>query len=134
MSYSSRNGDLDTGRVWAEALDVISTLVGLQAYETWFVPMRLDTMDAGKATIDCPSRFFADFVSEHHRERVAYALKKVVGTEPAVEFVSSNDSHEELINRKQLITVPRPKSPAKPPRRFSSTLGSRLNPSRIATP
>jgi chromosomal replication initiator protein len=125
MSYSSRNGDLDLGRVWAEALDVISTLVGLQAYETWFVPMQLDAIDSDKVTIDCPSRFFADFVSEHHRERVAYALKKVIGTEPLVEFVSTNESHEELINRKQI--APPPRRP-KPPRRFSSSLGAKLNP------
>ena len=128
MSYSSRNGDLDLGRVWAEALDVISTMVGLQAYETWFVPMQLDAIDSDKITIDCPSRFFADFVSEHHRERVAYALKKVIGTEPMVEFVSTNESHEDLINRKQIVPTPRPPRRPKPQRRFSSSLGGKLNP------
>ena len=126
MSYSSRNGDLDLGRVWAEALDVISTLVGLQAYETWFAPMQLDAIDSDKVTIECPSRFFADFVSEHHREKVAYALKKVIGTEPGVEFVSSNQSHEELINRKQNAPMPRPPRRPKPPRTFSSGLGRKL--------
>jgi len=124
MSYSSSNGDLDLGRVWAEALDVIGTLVGLQAYETWFLPMQLESLDSDKVTIDCPSRFFADFVSEHHRERVAYALKKVIGTEPAVEFASSTDSHEELIKRKQ---IPPPRRP-KPPRTFSGGFGTKLIP------
>jgi len=124
MSYSSRNGDLDLGRVWAEALDVIGTLVGLQAYETWFLPMQLESFDSDKVTIDCPSRFFADFVSEHHRERVAYALKKVIGTEPGVEFVSSTDSHEELIKRKQIAPPRRPK----PPRTFSGGFSTKLIP------
>jgi chromosomal replication initiator protein len=124
MSYSSSNGDLDLGRVWAEALDVIGTLVGLQAYETWFLPMQLESLDSDKVTVDCPSRFFADFVSEHHRERVAYALKKVIGTEPAVEFVSTTDSHEELINRKHIAPPPRPK----PPRTFSGGFSTKLIP------
>jgi chromosomal replication initiator protein len=128
MSYSSQNGEVDLGRLWAEALDVINTLVGLQAYETWFLPMQLHSLDSEKVKIDCPSRFFADFVSEHHRERVSYALKKVIGTEPEVEFVSSNDSHEALINRKQTTPVPRPSRRAQAQRRFSNGLGAKLIP------
>jgi chromosomal replication initiator protein len=90
--------------------------------------MQLHSLETDKVTIDCPSRFFADFVSEHHRERVAYALKKVIGTEPAVEFISSTDSHEELIKRKQATPSPRPIPRPRPPRTFSGGFGTKLIP------
>jgi chromosomal replication initiator protein len=128
LSYYSGGGNWDLGRVWADALDVISTLVGLQAYETWFMPMQPETLDSDKVTIECPSRFFADFVSEHHREKVAYAFKKVLGTEPAVEFVSTTESHEALINRKQAMPAVRPERPPRPQRRSSYAFGGKLIP------
>jgi len=128
MSYSSQNGDLDLGRVWSEVLEVINTLVGLQAYETWFLPMEPVSLDSEKVTIDCPSRFFADFVSEHHRERVVYAFHKVVGAEPRVDFVSTNGSHEELINRKHSAPVPRPVRRPTLQRRPGTRVGERLTP------
>jgi chromosomal replication initiator protein len=99
-SYSSQSGDRDEGQIWADALNVINTLVSPQAYVTWFAPMDPISVEPDTVTINCPSKFFADFVSEHHRERIAYALGKVMGVEPKVEFVSANESHEELIRRK----------------------------------
>jgi len=72
------------------------------------------SVESDTVTINCPSKFFADFVSEHHRERIAYALNKVMGVEPRVAFVSTTESHEELIRRKP---------PARPPR---TSMGSQL--------
>jgi chromosomal replication initiator protein len=128
MSISSQNGDRDLGRVWSEVLSVVNTLVNTQAYDTWFLPMRPILLEAQRVTIDCPSKFFADFVSAHHRDKVAYAFRKITGTDPKVEFVCSNESHEELIHRKPPAPAPRPFPRPQPPRRSGVGVAERLNP------
>jgi len=131
MSYSSQNGDSDRLQVWTEVLSVVSTLVNTQAYDTWFVPMRPISIETDTVTIDCPSKFFADFVSAHHREKIVYALRKASGAEPKVEFVCSNESQEELINRRLAAPAQRPLLRQQPVRKATSNVGVKLNPRYI---
>lgn len=128
MSISSQDGDRALGRVWSEVLSVVNTLVNTQAYDTWFLPMRPVLLEAQRVTIDCPSKFFADFVSAHHRDKVAYAFRKITGTDPKVEFVCSNESQEELIHRKPPAPALRPLPRTQPQRRSGDGIAERLNP------
>jgi chromosomal replication initiator protein len=128
MSYSSQNGDRDDLQVWTEVLSVVSTLVNTQAYDTWFVPMRPISIEADAVTIDCPTKFFADFVTAHHREKIVYALRQVSGAEAKVDFVCTNESLEDLINRRSTASTDRPILRPHPQRRHTSNVGEKLNP------
>jgi chromosomal replication initiator protein len=128
MSISSQNGDRALHSVWSEVLSVVNTLVNTQAYDTWFLPMRPVTLETNRVTIDCPSRFFADFVSAHHRDKVAYAFRKITGTDPKVEFVCSNESQENLINRKPPTPALRPLPRSQSQRRPGAGAVDKLNP------
>jgi chromosomal replication initiator protein len=127
MSISSQNGERDRNRVWSGVLSVVNTLVNTQAYDTWFLPMRPIALECDSVTIDCPSKFFADFVSAHHREKIAYGFRKVLGAEPKVEFVCTNESHEELIHRKPAASTPRSLLRPQHLRRPGTGVGDRLN-------
>ena len=48
------------------------------------------------------------FAQQYHREKIAYGFRKIMGAEPKVEFVCTNESHEELIHRKPPAPTPRP--------------------------
>jgi chromosomal replication initiator protein len=127
MSISSQNGERDRDQVWSEVLSVVNTLVNTQAYDTWFLPMRPISLESDSVTIDCPSKFFADFVSAHHREKIAYGFSKITGAEPKVEFVCTNESHEDLIHRKPVAPTPRTLMRPQQVGRPVAGVGQRLN-------
>jgi chromosomal replication initiator protein len=87
MSVSSHGRNDD--RVWAQFLARVHTLVNRQTFETWFKPMRLNSIESNRVTIECPSKFFMDWVSEHHHEKITYAFRDALGCEPDVQLVNS---------------------------------------------
>jgi len=101
MSMSSHNGDSrDLGRIWSDFLASVSTLVNDQTFETWFKPMHLESVSSDAVTIRCPSKFFLDWVSEHHSDKIAYAFKEALGVELRIQFTNGNDGPGEFANRK----------------------------------
>ena len=97
MSVSSRQ---ENDHIWSGFLASVATLVNKQTFETWFKPMRLGTIEGSKAVIDCPSKFFVDWVSEHHTEKITFALRQVLGTEAQFLLQNANDAPPEFVPRK----------------------------------
>ncbi len=118
MSVSSHD------HVWSEFLASVSTLVNKQTFETWFKPMRLNNLDGSKVVLDCPNKFFVDWVSEHHADKIAFAMRQVLGTDVQVSLNNANDAPPEIAPRRaELISAPiAPKS------RRPALEGERLNP------
>ncbi len=124
MSTYSRDDGTDHAEIWSNFLTVASTLVTPQTLETWFAPLRLRSLDRERVVLDCPSRFFLEWVSEHHGDKITYGFHNVLGTEPKVEFVCTNDSHDEMIaQRSHAAAAFSPRPPRKPVYK-----GERLNP------
>ena len=94
MSVSSRD------HMWSEFLATVATLVNKQTFETWFKPMRLNTVDGSKVVLDCPNKFFVDWVSEHHAEKISFALRQVLGTDPQFSLNNANDAPPEILPRR----------------------------------
>ena len=125
MSVSSRQNGND--HVWSEFLASVATLVNKQTFETWFKPMRLNAVDGARVTIDCPSKFFVEWVSEHHSDKIQFALRQVIGVDPQVALQNANDAPPEISRR------PEPSAPAvsvNRPRRPPSE-GEKLNPKYV---
>jgi len=97
MSLSSRNADAD--RLWSDFLSHASTLVNEQTFKTWFAPLRLSNVDGERVRIECPSKFFLDWISEHHEDKIHYALRDVLGFAPVVEFVAGQPRAEDIALR-----------------------------------
>jgi len=97
MSVSSRQNGND--HLWSEFLASVATLVNKQTFETWFKPMRLCADDGARVTIDCPSKFFVEWVSEHHSDKIQFALRQVIGLDPQVALQNANDAPPEISRR-----------------------------------
>jgi chromosomal replication initiator protein len=101
MSVSSRD------HMWSEFLATVATLVNKQTFETWFKPMRLNNVDGSRVVLDCPNKFFVDWVSEHHAEKITFAMRQVLGTDPQVSLNNANDAPPEISPRR-VETAPTP--------------------------
>jgi len=128
MSVSSRQQEND--QIWSSFLASVATLVNKQTFETWFKPMRLGSVEGGKAVIDCPSKFFVDWVSEHHTDKITFALRSVLGTEAQFLLQNANDAPPEFVPRRLEVTPAAAAAAATRARRGQSE-SERLNPKYI---
>lgn len=126
MSISMPKDDKDLDRVWNEFLECINTMVSKQTIETWFKPMRLRSIKEDTVVLECPSKFFIDWVMEHHRDKITYALRKVIELEPDVRFINVNESPDEILS-KHLGATQQPVY-QQPPRKKPHYKGDQLNP------
>jgi len=124
MSVSSRQQDND--HIWSEFLASVATLVNKQTFETWFKPMRLGSVDASKAVIDCPSKFFVDWVSEHHADKIMFALRQVLGPDAQFMLQNANDAPPEFTRRPEANVAPQPQRA-----RRGQSESERLNPKYV---
>jgi chromosomal replication initiator protein len=69
--------------------------------------MRLYEVESQQVTIDCPSKFFLDWVSEHHGDKIAYAFRESLGIDPHIQFICTTESQDEFINRQPVTASPR---------------------------
>jgi chromosomal replication initiator protein len=100
-------------------------MVNNQTIETWFKPMHLVSINGTEIMIECPSKFFRDWVTEHHRDTITYALRNVLGVEPVLTFVNASDSPEEIFSKR--INIAHTPPPA-PRRKRANYNGDALNP------
>jgi len=125
MSISASSPSTDG--VWSEFLTRVSTLVTTQTLETWFKPMRLESIDDEKVCVECPSKFFMDWVEEHHRDKICYVFRDILGAELDVVFSNTADGSEDFVSRRPLGQPPPPPAPKK---RLSKA-SERLNPQYV---
>ena len=112
MSESSRN---DADRVWSEFLSCARTMVNEQTFKTWFMPLRLKSIEDGKVVVGCPSKFLLDWVTEHHEERIRYGFAQVLGQEVDVAFVAGASDPSEVAARIEAQRPrPVPQRPSRP--------------------
>jgi chromosomal replication initiator protein len=125
MSVSSRQQEND--QIWSEFLASVATLVNKQTFETWFKPMRLGSVEGSKAVILCPSKFFVDWVSEHHADKITFSLRQVMSAEAQFALQNANDAPPEFTPRRteSLLTA----AAARPRKTVSE--GERLNPKYV---
>jgi len=106
MSIHPSSGGYD--RIWADFLTRVSTMVTKQTLETWFKPMRLGAIEENTITIECPSKFFMDWVEEHHKDKISYVFRDLLEDEPTVCFTHSNGSPDDYLVRRVEIARPQP--------------------------
>lgn len=80
----------DLARLWDAVLERLATLVNAQSFQTWFKPTRLVSCEDGRIVIEGPNPFFVDWLAEHHRDKIEYAAREVLGGERRVEFIAAS--------------------------------------------
>lgn len=106
MSISPSRGECD--QIWSQFLTRVTTMVTKQTLETWFRPMRLVSIEERKVTVECPSKFFMDWVVEHHEDKIQYVLNDVLDQEIDLVFEASNEAPDALPPRRAEGLRPQP--------------------------
>ncbi len=125
MSVTSRSRGHD--EVWSQFLSCVSTLVNKQTFETWFKPMRLHSVESNRVTIECPSKFFLDWVSEHHNDKIAYAVRDAMGFEPQIQLLNGELGPEQHALLRAESPRPSMSRPLPSVRSVTVNEGERLN-------
>jgi len=73
-------------KVWENCLEIIKDNVSLQAYKTWFEPIRPLKFEKNVLTIQVPSQFFYEWLEEHYIGLLKKIIKKELGDEGRLEY------------------------------------------------
>lgn len=103
--------------VWSQCLDVIKEMIPRQTYETWFTKTRGGAITQDTFTIQVPNQFFADWLEEHHIDRIKQVLLRQLGREVYIMFRIKEESKPltPTTTRQMIYTSPiSPVEPRKP--------------------
>ncbi|MCD6379893.1 chromosomal replication initiator protein DnaA [bacterium] len=104
---------MDLADLWGNILGKISLLVNVQAFQTWFEPMKIAAFNKGVLLIEGPNPFFIDWVAEHHIDKITMAANTIIGRNIKVEFTATG-SHERT---ESTITTSMPPKEERPRKR-----------------
>tara|TARA_B110000438_G_C15789622_1_gene640027 strand:- start:159 stop:1589 length:1431 start_codon:yes stop_codon:yes gene_type:complete len=73
-------------KVWINCLSVVKDNVPLQAYKTWFEPIKPVKLKGNVLTIQVPSQFFYEWLEEHYIKLLKKTIKKEIGPDAKLEY------------------------------------------------
>jgi chromosomal replication initiator protein len=73
-------------KVWENCLEIIKDNVSLQAFKTWFEPIRPLKFEKDVLTIQVPSQFFYEWLEEHYIGLLKKIIKKELGDSGRLEY------------------------------------------------
>lgn len=73
-------------KVWSNCLEVIKDNVPLQAFKTWFAPIKAVKLKSNILTIQVPSQFFYEWLEEHYIELLKKTIRKEIGPDAKLEY------------------------------------------------
>ena len=80
--------------IWDNCLAVIKDNVSIQAFKTWFEPIKPVKLKSNILTIQVPSQFFYEWLEEHYVDLLKKTIRKEIGSEAKLEYsiVMENNS------------------------------------------
>ena len=80
--------------IWDNCLTVIKDNVSIQAFKTWFEPIKPVKLKSNILTIQVPSQFFYEWLEEHYVDLLKKTIRKEIGSEAKLEYsiVMENNS------------------------------------------
>lgn len=76
----------DCNQVWKNCIDIIQDNVSMQAFKTWFEPIKPVKLDKSVLTIQVPSQFFYEWLEEHYVPLLKKIIRKELGPEGRLEY------------------------------------------------
>lgn len=76
----------DHNQVWKSCVDIIKDNVSMQAFKTWFEPIKPVKLDKNVLTIQVPSQFFYEWLEEHYVPLLKKIIRKELGQEGRLEY------------------------------------------------
>jgi chromosomal replication initiator protein len=76
----------DHTQVWDSCIDIIKDNVSMQAFKTWFEPIKPIKLEKSVLTIQVPSQFFYEWLEEHYVTLLKKILRKEIGADGRLEY------------------------------------------------
>lgn len=73
--------------VWNNCLKFVKDNIQIQAYKTWFEPIRPIKLDGNVLNIQVPSKFFYEWLEEHYIKLLKLALTKELGNKARLVYI-----------------------------------------------
>jgi chromosomal replication initiator protein len=71
---------------WENCLSVIKDNVSIQAFKTWFEPIKPIKLKSKILTIQVPSQFFYEWLEEHYIDLLKKTIRKEIGPDAKLEY------------------------------------------------
>ena len=71
---------------WENCLTVIKDNVSIQAFKTWFEPIKPIKLKSNILTIQVPSQFFYEWLEEHYIDLLKKTIRKEIGPDAKLEY------------------------------------------------
>ena len=71
---------------WENCLTVIKDNVSIQAFKTWFEPIKPVKLKSNVLTIQVPSQFFYEWLEEHYIDLLKKTIRKEIGPDAKLEY------------------------------------------------
>lgn len=92
--------------LWENCLSVISDNVPLQAYKTWFEPIKPIKLKANVLTIQVPSQFFYEWLEEHYVVLLRKIIRKEIGPDAKLEYSIIMDNNSARNTNPYTVKIP----------------------------
>lgn len=76
----------DQNQVWKNCIDIIKDNVSMQAFKTWFEPIKPVKLEKNVLTIQVPSQFFYEWLEEHYVPLLKKIIRKELGADGRLEY------------------------------------------------
>ncbi len=76
----------DHNQVWKNCIDIIKDNVSMQAFKTWFEPIKPVKLEKNVLTIQVPSQFFYEWLEEHYVPLLKKIIRKELGADGRLEY------------------------------------------------
>ncbi|WP_421799145.1 chromosomal replication initiator protein DnaA [Haliscomenobacter sp.] len=86
----------DHATVWESCLQNIRNNVNMQAFRTWFEPIKPVRLDGNALTIQVPNKYFYEWLEEHYVSLLKTSIRSQLGDKARLEYqILVNDPREE---------------------------------------
>ena len=105
--------------LWDKVKAVIKNKVNSQAYETWFLPIKLVASSEDNLTLEVPDKFFIDWITEKYLGLIEETLRGYANKKISVSFILPKSGPATLapeIYTRPKAAEPQPKHPGLNPR------------------
>lgn len=73
-------------KIWENCLKIIKDNIGVQAFKTWFEPIKPVKLEGNVLTIQVPSQFFYEWLEENYITLLKTTIKKELGSDGRLEY------------------------------------------------
>ncbi|RLF43114.1 MAG: chromosomal replication initiator protein DnaA, partial [Thermoplasmata archaeon] len=103
-----REMETSATEIWKQAVARLDSKLDRHNFETWIVPIKPLGIDGNSFRLGVPSRFFANWLQEHHAPVLRETLKEITGTDFELNFsvIATEEPPPEIISQTE-VAAPR---------------------------